>query len=1753
MTLHRAMKDKGLDAMMQVEAGREVDPAADELLRIFDEELETAALAQRRGQKIYQSLRQLSELIGGEYGDRVVYELLQNAHDAHLPGEPGDIAVRVVVEREDRGFLYVANSGTGFSLANVQAVRNIATSTKEIGEGIGNKGVGFRSIEALTSDARIYSRRVGGLADRFDGFCFRFASSEEIQARAVALGHALEAEAVASALPRYLAAVPVDDQPDAVVDYARRGYATVVVLPLETAEAVKLAVEQVRELTQKEAPVLLFLERVRQLDVEIDGIGVVKRKRHLTREARAKTHPAEHPGCSLETVVLGPEKRSWLVVRNTVDPLRIRDAVKRSLAQESGLKRWLDWKGDAVVSLATPLDGSGLKEGRLYNFLPMGPESVSPLLGHLDAPFFTAIDRRRAKPELPLNSELLDVAAEAAAIATLALAAVQSEAPARASVDLAAWHPQQLGRLRAAYAKVGVVWADAPIWPTMDRKWAPLKGLRTWPTGTYKVFTAAHAADWARAQLLPANLDPTRLAAIHALAKAAALPIEPTAHELSQWAEAIAGRLSTSGDAASKVWAPFYAELHQAFGGQADNLKALAGKLVILERSGALARSGTNVYVRQEGSRRIKAEGSPLPPRDVARMLTVLSDQIVLKPETFTAFERAGLWRRYDAPAILAKLPTLFGEKPAPARRRAALAWAYEVWKHDTAAVRKILPQAALHVPTGQGWIAASSASFSGSWTSRGKHLEAFLAEARHHDADSEDAMQALLAPPEEWPGYTPADRTDWLRFLGDAHVVDGLVPRASALPAGPLQGNEWSGALSAARGVALDDTWRKNHGLPYVSHPYTQYTRAGEAWRLPGQAVVATLSDEARRSFAILVLQFLDRTGGTYLWFSIGRFGRDERHYDRRHIRTPIATFLMTQAWVPAIFQSRETFYKLQQPWLLADRRSDPKFIAHFPEGIAEWLAPDRKSYEWLSRPEFGLRTWKPPSMAASRLRTLASVCEGIEPRDRPTFRKQYDLAWRDLVAANAQLGSQASLALETPTGFARLAGSAELPKVYVRSERDRDLTKLLIETGSAVLAGSGDFDVAEVVERINKTAVFSALPVEQGDVQLLCDGEPFQPSFSDPLIVDVVPWLRDALFVAHETGARDFEKNLTSTSLDERMATIRVRTCSTIDLSPADGLSRSLEHYVYRDDTRPTLLIAGALDAQRLSDVATHVSLLVNTNLRSFEPMLLRLAPRLIQGVPLAELPAPSPQDYASALQADQNVVLDLLADRHADNSRFLDILEPIIAYHAGAAVAKACVKRLEDMPRSTWMAELEAVVPDPDRLVELLESTEDIAALRRSLDLDYAKFNQALLDLGRPTLANKVELKRLFEMWKNDLAPQLLDRIRRTFLNKIQDPDALKAYAGYRSLDFLTFDQGWEQTQETLDRDTVKNRADELLTSALGLDPGGLIGDRETTRSANRKTLLAFATDAARVLLAIPAAQLDPAWRQGPSEVAAAVDRAGALDFTILAVSDCLPTLVRVGLWPNGVEQTLDLASHGLTADDLDVEARKRQEAQREETRRRNSIDFGSHSFDTSQPDFATRFADIAEGLFSSSGWRARSKLKPPALKTISDGQPTGGGGGGGSGGSSKPPNRQPDSIKTAMGLAGELLAFQYLKAKHRLRFSNECWVSENRTSLFPEPGNTGHGFDFKVSTSEADWLYEVKATQGDGCEFELTDREYRTAALAAADRGQRYRVLLVQNVFSLTSCRVLELPNPAGQDRSKFKIVGRSSVRMAFELE
>lgn len=93
------------------------------------------------------SLTALTGQLTQEYEDRFLVELIQNAYDAHNPGtRDGRVHVRLDEAQPGGPILYVANTGNAFTEENFDALTNVAQSSKPPGEGIGNKGVGFRSV-----------------------------------------------------------------------------------------------------------------------------------------------------------------------------------------------------------------------------------------------------------------------------------------------------------------------------------------------------------------------------------------------------------------------------------------------------------------------------------------------------------------------------------------------------------------------------------------------------------------------------------------------------------------------------------------------------------------------------------------------------------------------------------------------------------------------------------------------------------------------------------------------------------------------------------------------------------------------------------------------------------------------------------------------------------------------------------------------------------------------------------------------------------------------------------------------------------------------------------------------------------------------------------------------------------------------------------------------------------------------------------------------------------------------------------------------------------------------------------------------------------------------------------------------------------------------------------------------------------------------------------------------------------------------
>lgn len=1751
-----------------IEGSASADPAS-MLEALLERQFDNAIHAVRSGLQTYESLRNVNEVVGGEYGSRVVFELFQNAHDAHDAGEDGEIKLRLVLNADGLGDLYVANAGRGFDWRNVGAIRNVAVSSKSVGEGIGNKGLGFRSVETLTDDPRIYSQADVTPAERFGGFCFRFASQDEVRDRMLGLATPDIVDIVADTLPRYLAAVPLVEQDEAIRKFARESFATVVHVPLRTAEAGKVAREQVLALLDPAAPLLLFLDRLKRVVIEIEASGSDPVREILTRTVTDRPRPDPASANRYEVAVLQPGGQRFLVVRKDVDRTILADAVEKSVAKEPQLARWRDWRGQPSVAVAVPLGEGERDSGRVYNFLPMAKELKSPLRAHIDAPFYASIDRRRASFDLPLNARLMDELAETAAAAALELKDEASSLGRFLVFDLMAWDPDDLRRVMLKSRSPGSAWQDFALVPAAggEEAWTSVRKAVIWEEAGYRLFRARRLVKAGVTDLADPSMGPRRLKTLERLIRTQNRTPGAADHQLAAWGEALARSLHGEGTPA-RTWSTFYDELHRVFATPAA-LRAARGRQLLILRTGELAAASSGassdvsppVYVRSEApARRKDGARAGAPPPALARRYALLDEDVVLKPETIADFIKAGLCRRYDAVELLSGISATFTDKPAPARREAALRWAFDVWRAEPQRAEPILPKLDLHVETRDGWAPARLSCFSEGWTRTGRTLETFLAEAASLSQSCHDARGTLLVTDASWVPATDVARREWVRFLSIVGVNDGLTPIASAdVPESGCPNWTWHNLIrSEVPAVGRDSRWVALVSRTVLHNPNTDYQRKGELWLFPGQVECATFAAETRGRLAELVIAHLAQKGAGKLTFRLGRYDRWERDWNEVTIATPAGAFVKSAPWMP-LAADPELFSRPADLWSTSDGRQRPRFVPSPSERLVGRIEDDERLRKLLMGPLAGIRDWSSNDMTVAKLNALAVAAVQLEPRDRVAFRRAYQRGWAQAVETKPSLPPALSIAASGQDGWHLVQGDgATKPTIYVAADIQRPEARALVAVGQPILDVAEEDLVGPVIEALLASGGFDAKPVGQGDVILAVDGHPFAPSLADPpLLAGGLEWLIDAAALANDVLGRELERQISPASVERRLRRVRLHFCDTIELRVAGAEAGDrMTVYAHDDPALPTLLIAGVREISWavLADAATSLSLLLDRRMRSLETLLLRLAARQSAG------PEERPTDFAfaQALRCRIELVREHEAARRGSGERLGRLLVPAVASLSGLEAAIELRARLADKGDPANPIELlevcaPGITPEPGELLAMIWEVGDLAELRRRLNLEFGELNRMLAALGEPILSNEAELRRLFDVWIEDIQPAAVDRLRRRYWADYASGKSLAAYVAARNMGFVDFDEAWIVDRETLGRAAVDARVSAALDALVGPDIELELPDLRTTSSKCKRVLQKTVEEAAPVVRAWlhREGKVQGVWAEGALAVVKLVDQAGLLDFGEIDPSTAITALVRARAWPAGMQPTIDLAVLKIDHSDMLGEAKRLQDAKEEKAREQRTIHFAGQPLDTAAPDFAERLVALADLGAADGSWLKRSRRRF-SLAVMPETTP--GSRGPGSGGPGGRRSAQPsDATRTAMGLASEYLVRKWLEERHRGRFSDTAWVSGNREDVTTSgDGDDRHGFDFRIRTVDHEWQYEVKSSLDDRYEFEFTQNEMRVAAKAAKDTTHKYRILYVPFVFDPTRWRVMELPNPMSDDgRRLFKALGTGATRFRFD--
>ncbi|MFF1638219.1 DEAD/DEAH box helicase [Streptomyces sp. NPDC058246] len=370
----------------------------------------------------------------GGYGDRQLFELVQNAAD-EIAGEPGG-SIHVILTESH---LYCANEGTPVTPEGAETILRMSMSRKRGGQ-IGRFGVGVKSVLVVT-DAPEFFSRTGSFG--FD----RAWSYEQIRAvPGVVERYGPEFDAPVLRMAR-----PLDENlertADPILDELLTWATTVVRLPLLTRADDRLGLDmhggraRLPGEQREEFPVgfQLFSPHVAKVVLEDRRLRPLAR-RVLTTEQSGDRHAVVEERTGKPTAT-----DRWRVFTVTHEPGPAARADAGELHGRIALE--LAW---AVPDLARNLQ-SGLHvspksrgRGRFWSFFPTKYEMS--LSGILNGAWKTNEDRQNLLDSSPFNQEMIKVSA------TLVVDALPSLAP---SEDPAAYLPLLPGRVKEA-----ISWAD---------------------------------------------------------------------------------------------------------------------------------------------------------------------------------------------------------------------------------------------------------------------------------------------------------------------------------------------------------------------------------------------------------------------------------------------------------------------------------------------------------------------------------------------------------------------------------------------------------------------------------------------------------------------------------------------------------------------------------------------------------------------------------------------------------------------------------------------------------------------------------------------------------------------------------------------------------------------------------------------------------------------------------------------------------------------------------------------------------------------------------------------------------------------------------------------------------------------------------------------------------------------------------------------------------------------------------------------
>ena len=1823
---------------------------ADQIDRIADGKLQafTGTINLTTGvylDDVYAQNKSVAEHTAADYHGRFLIELVQNANDVHERGQhDGQIEVLLVEDEGDFGTLYVANFGKPFTYDNVVALSRIGMSTKPPGESIGNKGLGFRSVSHVCDAPEIYSQAPDASAvATFEGYCFTFARPEHLSSR---IDDPTVLAFAQSDLPMFFLPIPLGTQPAIVADYAARGFASVIRLPLRDWDSLQTARDEVAALDDDSAPLLLFLDRLEKLDAKVRN-----RAGETSSAFTLKRHEEPIASAPVAASIVTLSGAHWLLVRDHAPEELMQLAVDDGVKAKQLHSSWKGWSGVGEVGLAVPLDHE-ISSPRLYTFLPMGEGASAPFQGHLHGSFFPSSNRKALDAGVALNRLLLTRAVTLAAASALWLAdrgagrshaALTAVARAKASVDLLVWsNPSSLNAAKgpgdrldlpalsaAEIARIsGQEFGSAPVIPCA----VTIGGLLSvgWrrPRDVRATFEASTTFDLSAVAKHGATISPPIAPLLPELMAERIARLAPflrqyapnlyrdrlTPIECARIAAEVAGTLRAGKRPATNHWTAFYRDLPSFM---KEGPETLAGLRVILCDDGTVRAGRSDVQTdgelprarrrRRKGEQiepslffppatRPSGENAEIPleqlrvPAPLAAHFAFAANTLPWHGELRAAreFLERGQVSAYDGETVLTRISQVVNAGASVEEALAGLRWAFAIWRRAQATRSiKVDSSYRLLVPTADGMIHATEAVFSETWPDEllGRRLNALFSAAPPDVADFASYRKRLLAPTSHRAFKGQA--TLWAEFLRGLGVGSGL--RALPLPTMPLTRSYEVTSFGFAKKLGLSDAaiadWKRDvstFNKESLSHAYsTNYKFANALWHLPGQSDHERFSDDCREIYAGLVIEWLAGAGKELL-----RGDLRHEHYpnDQYPWSTPAGAFVRSSTWLPADDPSSEgpvrRFYQPSDVWVSSNERF-PFYLRQVAVAIGRII--DRRQPDALKKLRiYGqLRLLNDPAIALDQARFLASqyAAGTVRPHYEQQLANHYNATWKviaDKHAADPHATGKAAndmpILVRRRADLAVIIPAKETAPLYVR-DSDDDLAPSLVASIDGLLLDIKGADRARVgaaAEALFGTKV-SRLSKMRYDVKI--DDVVLDDIETGETALDQCPWLRVMLAVAME-GLRGTDAGQLPSDRGlvlERLSNVALVAAEDVAfeindqriMAPGDRPA-----YVFRRSDRPTLVVTRVSDpltwnglqlclpaiceAIDLSSVANGMRLLAHE---------LAAAGEAIDELGLEE-------DVISRLgrilQLEDGSVASV---QHLVGER-VDLRMPwiraAIHYGSGPAALSDC-DRLEaehgaDPARllAELMPLITAASTDADALLKACRQAQSATQFRELLDFDFAPFNESLVATGSEPLAYPAVHASQLLNHIVDHETSILEALRNAAAPTLDTFTPAPDYAQRRDgLRAMKTDPNWltlyHFVPESVLDDYIVRWLENSGAPAAGANPHAL-PDLAEVRSANLTAISRFATVATPIVRAWwkgPASSIPDYWREtkaAEQQIRAKLDAAGAVDFKPMDEAVLIAWCIKLGLWPDGMDPTLDRDALGIGADALDAAAKEAQREAEERAAKARSVRVNDRDVDPEHADWTAISAEIAARLskqVKSARLTKPAELamlekrthKPPMKRNPRDVPPG--------------PDRTPQAKKDMIGRLGELVVYHWLKGRFRNQDIDKAWVSRFGALQKGKAWSDDLGYDFELQHDRRTWLIEVKSSQGDRCQFEMGESEVRAAREAARPRsGQRYVVIYVANPATSSATRIEILPNPMSEEADGILRLLGEGVRFGF---